>query len=122
MDRYLETPVIGIELNDRKQKIVHYYGYGYQTDDIGINKDGVYRPYRFVEYTWAYFPLEQVIEKGLPDEDVLCLYKQYITDCTENELIDTYEHYDNGNMPVLLESLSMDTPVGCYILVSKGAA
>lgn len=122
MDKYLEAPVIGIELNDGGQKIVHCYGYGYLTEDSGLSKDGVSRPYRFLEYTWAYFPLEDIVKNGLPDSDVMCRFKQYITDCTEAELISTYEHYDNGNMPVLLESLSMDTPVGCYILVSKGAA
>lgn len=111
---YIEKTVFGIE-TDNGEKIVHFYGYGYHSDD------GTDTPYRFLEYTFCYVPLKKVLEMGF--EEAESQYgpevKQYIADCTRDEMESIYEHYDNGNKPTELkkEDLNMDTPLGVYILI-----
>lgn len=110
---YLELPIINIEIDrDTGEKCVHYYADSYYSDD------GTNTPYRFVEYTWAYIPLSEVLKNGLPDGDLLSQVKQYIMDCTEEKISELYEHYDNGNKPVILPycELTKDMLCGCYII------
>ena len=106
-----DVSVISIEQEDGC-KYVRFLGDSY------CSEDGAKKPYRFIEYTYAYLPLEDVVKDGLPDGDWYTLQKQYIEDCSFEELCKTYLHYDNGDMPKLLPlpMLSMDTPCGCYIL------
>lgn len=106
-----ERTIFAIE-KDHHQKYVHFFGYGYYADD------GTATPFRFVEYTWCYVPLDEVLEMGF--EEAEAQYgpevKQYITDCNEEQMIDIYEHYDNGNMPIVLDGkLTSETPCGTYI-------
>lgn len=110
---YLEKTVVGIETDEEGKKI-HYYGYGYISDDCSD------KPYRFLEYTWFIAPLKDVLEFGIREyeSEYQDQFKQYITDCTKEQCGSIYEHYDNGNIPkLMLESdVDMNTPDGCYIL------
>ena len=54
----------------------------------------------------------------MPDGDWYSELKQYIKDCTEKQLDEIYEHYDNGKMPPILDDLTMKTPLGCYIILA----
>ena len=95
------------------EKVIHFYGYGYTTDD----KE---KPYRLLEYTFCYVPLSEVIDKGFYtcEDEYGSEAKQYITDLeTEEEVVKCYEHYDDGKAPQLIDltTLSMDTPCGAYI-------
>lgn len=108
--------IIGIEEENGK-KIVHFYGYGYYSEGAQDEKT----PYRFVEYTFFYAPLEEVVEVGVSnyESEYSDQIKQYIMDCTRLGCEKIYETYDNGNPPILLnkEKLSIDTPKGVYILI-----
>lgn len=112
MSKYLGDSVVNVELDNGK-KVVHFYGDSYYSDD------GTDTPYRFTEYCWGYIPLKEVVENGMPDGDWYGELKQYITDCTEQQLDEIYEHYDNGKMPQIIDGLTMDTPLGCYILSTR---
>lgn len=117
-EKYLEAIVLDISNecigshNQGTEKIVHIMGDSYFAQDASDP------PYRFVEYTFAYIPLKEILEKGMPNGDWYAEFKQYIQDCTEEELIEIYEHYDNGNMPTAITALTEDLPCGCYILLS----
>ena len=120
-ENYLEAIVLDIS-NERissheqeLEKIVHIMGDSY------FAEDGSNPPCRFVEYSFAYIPLKEILEKGMPDGDWYAQFKQYIQDCTEEELVEIYEHYDNGNMPTVITEISKDLPCGCYILLAPNA-
>lgn len=112
MSKYLEASVINIELDENNEKFVHIYGDSYYSED------GTNTPYRFTQYSWGYLPLKEVVENGMPDGDWYSELKQYIKDCTEKQLDEIYEHYDNGKMPPILDDLTMETPLGCYIILA----
>lgn len=110
-DSLEDRTIFGIE-PDHGERFVHFYGFGYYAGD------GTDTPYRFVEYTFCYVPLEEVLKLGFVEAESQYApeVKQYITDCTEKEMNDIYEHYDNGDMPTILDGvLTMDTPCGVYI-------
>ena len=113
MSKYLEASAVTIELDEHGEKVVHFSGDSYYCDD------GTDTPYRFTEYCWGYIPLKEVVENGMPDGDWYGNLKQYINDCTEKQLDEIYEHYDNGNMPQVIEKLTMDLPLGCYIILAE---
>lgn len=113
MSKYLEASAVTIELDDHKQKVVHFSGDSYYCGD------GTDAPYRFTEYCWGYIPLREVIENGMPDGNWYAELKQYITDCTEEQLDEIYEHYDDGKMPRVIKKLTMDLPLGCYIILAQ---
>lgn len=98
-------------------KQIHYYGYGYHSDG-GLNEE---KEYRFLEYTWFIAPLEEVLKIGVYDyeSEYQDRFKQYITDCTEDECQKIYETYDNGKMPKIIDSRDVNrfTPDGTYILI-----
>lgn len=106
-----EHTIIAVE-EENGRKYVHFFGYGYYADD------GTDTPYRFLEYTFLIAPLEDVLKEGVADYESnhqdSC--KQYITDCNEEKCLDIYRHYDNGKQPKLLSELTLDTPVGTYII------
>ncbi len=119
-----EDLVFGIETDDDGTKIAHLYGYGY--DAGGDDTDD--ETCRFVEYTFFYVPLLEVLERGIfkvESEDSECI-KQYITDCTYENMLEIYRHYDNGNCPtpITQEELSQDLKDGVYVVqyVSDSAA
>lgn len=110
----IESTIFGIE-NDDGKKVIHYYGYGYYCD--GDDE----KPYRFLEYTFFYGNLQEVLEIGISEYEgeYSDAVKQYITDCTEEELGDIYEHYDEGVPPIPIHEseISLDIPCGVYVLV-----
>ena len=112
MSKYLEASVVNVELDENGEKVVHFYGDSYYSED------GTDTPYRFTSYSWGYVPLKEIVENGMPNGDWYSELKQYINDCTEKQLDEIYEHYDNGKMPQIIDGLTMDTPLGCYIILA----
>lgn len=112
---YLHNTIIGLStemINGQPERFVHFFGYGYPAEEDG-------KEFAFLEYTFHYGPLKDVLTEGFAEyEQKYNSGTNYITDCTEKELIDIYEHYDNGNKPLLLDisSLSERTPDGTYIV------
>ena len=86
-----EDLVFAIETQD-DVKTVHFYGYGYCAGD-----DSSPESYRFVEYTFFYVPLEEVLKRGIfeVESEESEFVKKYITDCTYEGMLDIYRHYDN---------------------------
>lgn len=113
MGKYLEASIVEIELDENGKKVAHILGDSYYSED------GTATPYRFVEYSWGYVPLSEFLANGMPDGDWYSELKQYINDCTEKQLNEIYEHYGNGKMPQIIDGLTMDTPLGCYIILAK---
>lgn len=96
-------------------KKVHILGYGYEAD----NRNG--KTHRFVEYTSLYATLDDVLKKGLAaiENDSGPEVTQYITDCTYEEMMDGYCHYDDGKCPKLISAIDANIADGMYILVKK---
>ena len=115
-----EDLVFGIETQDGI-RTVHFYGYGYEAGD-----DSSPDPYRFLEYTFFYVPLEEVLKRGIFDveREESEFVKQYITDCTYEGMLDIYRRYDDGNcpIPITLEELSNDLVDGVYVIQYKPRA
>lgn len=112
MENYLNAIVFVIEAEADGTKFMHIHGDSYFAyDDSEL-------PFRFVEYTFAYMPLKDILAGGMPNGDWYAEFMQYIQDCTEEELVEIYEHYDNGNMPTIITELAEDLPCGCYILLA----
>ena len=109
-----DKTIVSVELLN-EEKIVHLMGYGYCADDSSST------PYRFVEYTWFYVPAKRLKNEKIEDIEgtEAEYYKQNILDCNEDELLNIYLHYDNGNTPKLLKSdeLCESTPCGLYVLI-----
>lgn len=110
-----DKTIISIETHSDGKRYVHYMGYGYDTGD----KDD--KPCRFVEYTFMYCELKKALLKGIfkwEDENQE-FFKQYITDCSEEEMRVMYARYDNGNSPnlILYTAVNEETPDGIYILI-----
>ena len=110
--------IIGFEKDDATNICtVHFYGYGYHVERaIDKKKD-----YRFVEYTWFRAPLSEVKKYGFAEYESEngCLFKQYITDCTEAEMLDFYNSYDDGVRPIMIREadINENTPEGIYIVL-----
>lgn len=111
MKGYWDTDFYQIE-EENGRKLVHIMGYFYHADD------GSKKPYRCLEYTWFYVPLEEFIEWDGDDyDDTAQELKQYIKDMTEEEAIDAMYHYFGGisPTPLLYQDLTTDTPCGYYV-------
>ena len=50
MSKYLKSSVVNVELDENGEKIVHFYGDSYYSED------GTDTPYRFTSYSWTTFP------------------------------------------------------------------
>ena len=116
-----EDLVFGIETDNDGIKTVHFYGYGYDAGDHSSDK-----PCRFVEYTFFYVLLKEVLERGIfevESEDSEYI-KQYITDCSYEEMLSIYRHYDDGKCPVPITTrdLSLDLADGVYVLQYETSA
>ena len=105
IDRYLDRTIFSVEMFGR-DKYVHFLGYGFYEGR-----------YVFVEYDNCYVPLEDVVIKGLRrcEDEYSALCKQYETECTEQELINTYEHYNRGRRPQEIPQITDDIDCGMYI-------
>ena len=119
---YLEKTIFAIEdgvsFSGKREKQVHFLAFGYLADlSCEIDKS---KPCRFVEYCGFFAPLHDVVAMDISnyEGEYGCDHKQYITDCTEEEMVGFYEHYDNGKMPVSIEKkdLNENTPCGVYVL------
>ena len=103
--------VFAVEQESEK-KYVHLFGYIYCSDDL------TFKPYRNLEYTFLYIPIEEAVEKGLNKAEMEYqeTVKQYVADIDYEEILSIYNNYDNGKPPMMLDKLTLDTPVGTYIL------
>lgn len=112
---YSENTIVEISTQIQRRTI-HFFGFGYYAHENG-------KQYRFLEYTWFIADLRKALKMGLYEfeSEYQERYKQYITDCTEEECVEIYEHYDNGKMPKLIyaDEVNMDTPDGVYIIVKR---
>lgn len=109
-----EDLIVAIETNDDGSRQAHLYAYGYCTGD-GSEPDC-----RFVEYTFFILPLDEVLKRGLfevESEDSEFI-KQYITDCTYDEMIELYMHYDAGKCPkpITQDEFDASLPDGTYVV------
>lgn len=111
MNKYLEATILAIDYLDDGSKGVHIFGDSYDAFD------GTETSYRFVEYSFAYIALRDIVSNGMPNGDWYAKFKQYIEDCTLERINEIYEHYDGGKMPQAISKLTNDTPCGCYILL-----
>lgn len=111
--KYLDKTIFAIEA-ENNEKVVHFLGYGYYSEGIEHNSE---KEFRFVEYTFAYSKLSNVLKKGFENcEDTSTAFvTQYITDVTMEDLYKIYETYDNGLRPKEVYQLSEDLPEGVYI-------
>lgn len=93
---------------------VHLFAYGYCTCD-GSESDC-----RFVEYTGFERPLTEVLSDGIFEVEGKYSgeIKQYITDCTEEEMYHMYTHYDEGKCPTPIteDQLTAALPDGMYVV------
>ena len=114
-EEWFENDVFTIFIDYDGEKKVHFYGYGYYADDSSKT------PYRFLEYIGFIYPLKDVLYMGFVEfeGEYQDSVKQFMTDCTEEEMIDIYNHYDEGNMPtkIWIDEITPHTPCGCYILM-----
>lgn len=114
VDELCEATVVRLT-TENDEKIISFLGYGYYSEDSSEN------PYRFVDYSDFEVPLSE----AMPDirkyeSDEAGKYKQYIDDCSEQDMRKAYLEYDNGNMPALIDvkDISETTPDGCYIVLN----
>ena len=74
--------------------------------------------YRMVEYTGFVVSLKEALKYGILkfEGEFSDQYKQYIGDCSEEELQAIYRGYDNDHAPekIKLCDISMTTPDGMY--------
>lgn len=113
-----EDTVFAIETDANGTRQVHIYGYGY----FAGNGYEAGKDYRFVDYTFCYVPLTEVLARGFDacESEYGSEVKQYIADCTYEEMMHIYEHYDSGKCPTPITAFDANIPDGTYILV-KGA-
>ena len=114
---HCEDTVFAVETTPDGSRQIHIYGYGYFADSSRV--DG--KNYRFVEYTFCYVPLDEVLQSGLSaaEDKYGPEVTQYITDCTYDEMMHIYEHYDAGQCPTVITAINANIPDGTYVLVSK---
>lgn len=112
--KYLEKTIFAIEKAEDNEKVVHFLGYGYYGEGMEHNSG---KMFRFVEYTFAYSKLSNVLKTGFENcEDTSTAFvTQYVTDVTMEELCKIYETYDNGRRPKEVCQLYEDLPEGVYI-------
>lgn len=112
---FLEKTIISIS-DENGERMIKFLGYGYFSE-------GSEPPqcFRLLEYCFFEAPLNEVLAVGTAEyeSEHSDRYKQYITDCTEEELQSFISHYDNGNAPVPLPASELNafTPNGTYILL-----
>lgn len=110
-----ETDFYSIEPDGNGGKEIHVLGYCYQEDKWR-------NAWRNVEYSFFIEPLRDFIEHMKADENYpynkASEVKQYISDCTANEMVDIINCYFNGSTPDHLlpySDITIDTPCGNYI-------
>lgn len=112
---HCEDLVFAIETDAWGRRKVHFFGYGYFAGD-----ESEAYPYRFVEYTFFYAPLDDAVKYGIfhLEEKGAEFVKQDIEDCSYEQMIAIYQGYDNGKCPALITeaAFTADLPDGMYII------
>lgn len=114
-DKSIVEVITGLDRSNKEVKYVHFFGYGYESDEDGD------KPYRFVEYTFFIASLKEALDMGIDkyENEVGANFKQYIEDCDEDTLLNRYLKYNNGEtpLPIPKEKLDINVPDGMYILL-----
>ena len=111
MKGYWDCDFYQVEERDSK-KVVHIMGWFWSSDQ------GEEKNCRLTECTFFIVPLDEFItwtnDQYCEAEEKI---KQYVSDLTEEEAIDTMRHFYNGNPPIPLryKELTMETPCGGYV-------
>lgn len=110
--KYCDKTIFSIEKDSDGKKVVHFLGYGYCTGD------DIEKPYRFVEYTFAFVDLNKVIEDGFAESEnyIAEFVKQYIGDCSAEELVNIYKDYMTADGKFVSE-ITEDMDYGLYLYV-----
>ena len=111
-----ELEFFSIEEDHNGNKQIHIMGYMYCSDtDEG---EGYWRN---VEFTFCIIPLDEFIKNIREDENYLdrieSEIKQYMGDCTDEEIVEMINHYYDGNpaeYDMHYDEITMDTPCGDY--------
>lgn len=111
-----ELEFFSIDPDGNGGKEIHIGGYIYASDtDFG---DGYWRN---VEYTFCIIPLKEFIKNLVEDEDYInnieSEIKQYIGDCTEEDVVECINNYFNGkpaDYTLTYGEITEDTPCGNY--------
>lgn len=106
-----ELDFYSIEMNENGNKQIHILGYAYKEDQ-----------WKLVDVCWFIESLDDFV-KYLHDgewsvSEQMSEYKQYIRDCTEEEIVDIINHYFDGNgadQILPYEEITIDTPCGNYV-------
>ena len=112
----MELEFFSIDPDGNGGKEIHIGGYTY---DSGSDEgDGSWRN---VEYTFCIIPLKEFIKNLAEDEDYINNIegeiKQYIGDCTEEEVVEYINNYFNGkpaDYTLTYGEITEDTPCGNY--------
>lgn len=107
----LEKDFYAIEIDGQGKKVVHIYGYAY---DTGFNDEN---PYRLVEFTFFIIPIEKFVNMTTDEiHNEECNVKTYIGDYGEEEIVNALDNYfDETPKALAFESVTLDTPCGVYI-------
>lgn len=110
-----EDTIFAIEDDYDGRRVVHFLGYGYRTDSSDEHDC------RFLEYTGFYIPFPIVLDHGLlaVESEHGEYFTQYVTDCTFDEMMDMYHHYNDGECPTPVEALTADLPNGTYVFIGQ---
>lgn len=121
VDRILDCDFYSVEEDSHGNKEVHVSGYFFTNgESVTDNPDEIFRS---VEYTGYIVPLAEFLTLIQNDEvdEKASEYKQYWGDLTKEAVKDSVLHYFNGKPgnPLPYSELSLDTPCGDYINISK---
>ena len=90
MNNIEDLTLFSVEKDIESKKVIHFLGYGYRAD---VSE----KPYRFIEYTFFYAPIKQIMEEGF--SNVESRYnqeiKQYVSELNESEFLECYGRYYN---------------------------
>ena len=113
-----EIEFFSIEPDGKGGKQIHIGGYVYPSDTY--DGEGYWRN---VEFSFCIIPLDEFIKKLEEDDDYIDTIesevKQYIGDCTDDEVVDIINNYFNGKPAdyiLYYGEITMDTPCGNYCL------
>ncbi len=101
----LSTDLYNVEKDDDGKNWIHVLGYFYPVD----------REYRLVEYTWLFLDPDEFRKFGFDYyEKMQEQSKQYIGDCSNDEIEGAIEEYFEGAKNLPMKFVFNDTPEGLY--------
>lgn len=113
IDDCLNRTIASIEMQNN-EKHIHYNAYSWMPEQGRCV---------LAEYTFFIAPLIQTLayDGGIVgcENDLQEFITQYCSDLTEDQLVETYNEYDNGKspIPIKISEIDLDTPCGCYLLI-----